>query len=36
VVVAGPGGQRQLIDTPTREEIEAAVDQVSGSGSASG
>ena len=33
VVVSGPGGQRQLIDTPTRDEIEAAVDQVSASGS---
>ena len=32
VVVAGPGGQRQLIDTPTREEIEAAIGQVSASG----
>jgi protein-disulfide isomerase len=32
VVVAGPGGQRQLIDTPSTEEIEAAIAQVSGSG----
>jgi protein-disulfide isomerase len=31
VVVAGPGGQRQLIDTPSREEIEAAVAEVSSS-----
>lgn len=29
VVVSGPGGQRQLIDTPSIEEIEAAIDQVS-------
>lgn len=29
VVVSGPGGQRQLIDTPSLEEIEAAIDQVS-------
>jgi len=33
VVVSGPGGQRQLIDTPTKDEIVAAVDQVSGSDS---
>jgi protein-disulfide isomerase len=32
VVVAGPGGQRQLIDTPSTEEIEAAIAQVSDSG----
>ena len=32
VVVSGPGGQRQLEDTPTKDEIEAAVTQVSGSG----
>ncbi len=32
VVVSGPGGQRQLIDTPSLDEIEGAVDQVSGSG----
>ena len=31
VVVSGPGGQRQLIESPSLEEIEAAVDQVSGS-----
>ena len=31
VVVSGPGGQRQLIETPSMSEIEAAVDQVSGS-----
>lgn len=31
VVVSGPGGQRQLIETPTLEQIEAAVAQVSGS-----
>jgi protein-disulfide isomerase len=29
VVVAGPGGQRQLIETPSREEIEAAIAAVS-------
>ncbi len=29
VVVSGPGGQRQLIDRPSTEEIEAAIDQVS-------
>ncbi|MFI5121894.1 MAG: DsbA family protein [Vicinamibacteria bacterium] len=29
VVVSGPGGQRQLIDTPSLAEIEAAVAQVS-------
>jgi protein-disulfide isomerase len=33
VVVSGPGGQRQLTETPSRDEIEAAIDQVSGSGS---
>jgi protein-disulfide isomerase len=33
VVVSGPGGQRQLIETPSRAQIEAAIDQVSGSGS---
>lgn len=32
VVVSGPGGQRQLIETPSREQIEAAIDQVSDSG----
>ena len=32
VVVSGPGGQRQLVDTPSREQIEAAIAQVSGSG----
>ena len=31
VVVSGPGGQRQLIETPSLEEIEAAIGQVSGS-----
>ncbi len=31
VVVSGPGGQRQLIETPTRAQIEAAIAQVSGS-----
>jgi hypothetical protein len=31
VVVAGPAGQRQLEDKPTVAEVEAAVDQVSGS-----
>ncbi len=30
VVVSGPGGQRQLIETPSSDEIEAAIDQVSG------
>ncbi|MDX6582212.1 MAG: hypothetical protein QOI10_1396 [Solirubrobacterales bacterium] len=30
VVVSGPAGSKQLIDTPSREEIEAAVAQVSG------
>ena len=29
VVVAGPSGQRRLIETPSREEIEAAIAQVS-------
>jgi protein-disulfide isomerase len=29
VVVSGPGGTRQLIETPSLEDIEAAVDQVS-------
>lgn len=29
VVVSGPGGQRQLIETPSKAEIEAAVAQVS-------
>ena len=29
VVVSGPGGQRELIETPSREEIEAAIAQVS-------
>jgi len=33
VVVSGPGGQRQLIETPSRAAIEAAIDQVSGSDS---
>jgi protein-disulfide isomerase len=32
VVVSGPAGRRELVDTPSREQIEAAVDQVSGSG----
>ena len=32
VVVSGPGGQRELDETPSREEIEAAIDQVSVSG----
>ncbi len=31
VVVSGPGGQRQLIETPSLEEIETALGQVSGS-----
>jgi len=31
VVVSGPGGQRQLEDRPTIDEIEAAIDQVSSS-----
>jgi protein-disulfide isomerase len=31
VVVSGPGGQRQLDDSPTIDEVEAAVDQVSSS-----
>jgi protein-disulfide isomerase len=31
VVVSGPGGQRQLEDRPTIDEVEAAVDQVSSS-----
>ena len=29
VVVSGPRGQRQLIDTPSKADIEAAVDEVS-------
>jgi protein-disulfide isomerase len=33
VVVTGPGGERDLIEQPSLEEIEAAIDQVSGSGS---
>jgi protein-disulfide isomerase len=33
VVVSGPGGQRQLEDYPSLAEIEAAIDQVSDSGS---
>lgn len=33
VVVTGPGGERDLIEQPSREAIEAAIDQVSGSGS---
>ncbi len=36
VVVSGPAGQRQLIETPSIDQIEAAIGQVSGSGSASG
>ena len=31
VVVDGPAGERQLIETPSRDEIEAAIAQVSGS-----
>jgi protein-disulfide isomerase len=31
VVVDGPGGERKLIDAPSREDIEAAIAQVSGS-----
>jgi Thioredoxin len=30
VVVSGPGGQRELIDSPSGEEIEAAITAVSG------
>ncbi len=30
VVVEGPGGQKQLIDTPTSDEIQAAIDDVQG------
>jgi hypothetical protein len=30
VVVEGPGGQKQLIDTPTSGEIQAAIDDVQG------
>jgi protein-disulfide isomerase len=33
VVVSGPGGQCQLIETPSRASIEAAIAQISGSGS---
>lgn len=29
VVVSGPGGQRELIETPTYDEIAAAIDEVS-------
>ena len=29
VVVSGPEGQRELIDTPSYEEIVAAIDEVS-------
>ena len=32
VVVSGPGGTKQLIETPSKESIEAAVAQVSESG----
>lgn len=32
VIVEGLGGERKLIETPTREEIEAAIDQVSSPG----
>jgi hypothetical protein len=28
VVVSGPGGQRELIETPSREQIEAAISAV--------
>jgi protein-disulfide isomerase len=28
VVVSGPGGQRELIESPSAEEIEAAIDAV--------
>ena len=31
VVIDGPAGERQLIETPSRNEIEAAIAQVSGS-----
>ena len=30
VVVSGPGGQRELIETPTLDDVEAAIAQVSG------
>ena len=30
IVVSGPGGQRNLIETPTLDEVEAAIDEVSG------
>jgi protein-disulfide isomerase len=30
VVVSGPGGQRQLIETPSLDEVEAAIEDVSG------
>jgi hypothetical protein len=29
VVVSGPGGQKQLIESPSKDEIEAAVQEVS-------
>jgi hypothetical protein len=28
VIVAGPGGQRQLTDSPSRQQIEAAIAEV--------
>ena len=30
IVVSGPGGQRTLIETPTLDDVEAAIDAVSG------
>jgi hypothetical protein len=30
VVVSGPAGQKQLIESPSQQEIEAAVGEVSG------